>query len=79
LNKKNSEIVKLDIWRNFENQGQLYYIEVFYYKDGTIQAFANNSPGKVRHISEEYPIGIGQDDHDPTKAAIQAINNILNQ
>ena len=79
MNKKNSEIVKLDIWRNFGNQGQLYYIEVFSYKDGTIQAFANNRPGKVQYISEEYPIGIGQDDHDPTKAAIQAINNILNQ
>ena len=72
-------MVKLDIWRNFENQGQLYYIEVFYYKDGTIQAFANNSPGKVQHISEEYPIGIGQDDHDPTKAAIQAIYDIEHQ
>lgn len=79
MNKKNSEVVKLDIWRNFENQGQLYYIEVFHYIDGTITAFAMKRPGKVRHISEEFPIGIGHDDHNPTKAAIQAIDTIQNQ
>jgi hypothetical protein len=53
------------------------YIEVFHYIDGTIHAFANQKPGKVQHISEEFPIGIGRDDHDATRAAIQAINNIL--
>jgi hypothetical protein len=79
MNKKNIEVVKMDIWRNFEYQGELYYIEVFHYIDGTIQAFANKRSGKVQHISEEFPIGIGQDDHNPTKAAIQGINNILNQ
>lgn len=79
MNKKNIEIVKLDIWRNFENQGQLYYIEVFYYKNRTIQAFAHLRPGKVQPISEEFPIGIGCDDRDPRKAAIQAIYNIKNQ
>lgn len=79
MNKKNSEIVKMDIWRKFEHQGQLYYIEVFYHTDGTIQAFANKKPGKVQHLSEEFPIGIGRDNHDSTKAAIQAIDNILNQ
>lgn len=79
MNKKNSEIVKLDIWKRFENDGQLYYIEVFHYQDGSIQAFANNSPDKVQHISEEFPIGIGYDHHYPTKAAIQAISNIQNQ
>jgi hypothetical protein len=31
--------------------------------------------GKVQHLSEEFPIGIGRDDHHPTKAAIQAINH----
>jgi hypothetical protein len=79
MNKKNNEIIKLDIWRNFNHEGQLYYIEVFHYIDGTIRAFANKKPGKVQHISEEYPIGIGHDDHEPTKAAIQAINNIGDQ
>jgi hypothetical protein len=76
MDKKNSEIIKMDIWRRFEYKGQLYYIEVFHYIDGTIQAFANKRPGKVQHISEEFPIGNGRDDQDPTKAAIQAINNI---
>lgn len=79
MNKKNNEMVKLDIWRNFENQGRLYYIEVFYYRDGTIRAFAHVRPGKVQPITEEFPIGVGCDDRDPTKAAIQAINNIQNQ
>jgi hypothetical protein len=79
MDKKNIEIVKLDIWRKFENNGQLYYIEVFHYTDGTIQAFANKRPGKVQYIFEDFPIGIGRDDHDPTKAAIQAIDNIHNQ
>ena len=79
MNMKNIEIVKLDIWRKFEHQGQLYYIEVFYYKDGTICASANKKPGKVQHIFEDFPIGRGQDDHDPIKAAIQAINNIQHQ
>jgi hypothetical protein len=74
--KKNVEIVKMDIWRKFEHNGQLYYIEVFHYTDGTIRAFANIKPGKVQHIFEDFPIGIGRDDHDPTKAAIQAIGNI---
>jgi hypothetical protein len=76
MNKKNSEIVKMDIWRKFEFKGQLYYIEIFHYIDGTIQAFANKRPGKVQHISEEFPIGIGRDGHEPTKAAILAINHI---
>ncbi|PAE32165.1 hypothetical protein [Bacillus sp. 7884-1] len=76
MHKKNSEIVKMDIWRKFEHKGHLYYIEVFHYIDGTIQAFANKRPGKVQHISEEFPIGIGRDDHEPTKAAILAINHI---
>jgi hypothetical protein len=76
MNKKNSEIVKMDIWKNFENKGQLYYIEVFHYLDGTIQAFANKKPSKVQHILEEFPIGIGSHHDDSTKAAIQAINNI---
>jgi hypothetical protein len=71
--------ILVDIWRKFENEGQLYYIEVFHYIDGTIQAFANKRPGKVQHISEELSIGIGLDDHNPTKDAIQAIDNILNQ
>jgi hypothetical protein len=75
----NIEMVKMDIWRNFEYDGDLHYIEVFHYIDGSIQAFASKRPGKVQHISEEFPIGIGQDDHDPIKAAIQAINNISNQ
>jgi hypothetical protein len=73
----NIEIVKMDIWRKFEHNGQLYYIEVFHYIDGTIQAFANKKSGKVQHIFEDFPIGIGRDDYDPTKAAIQAIENIL--
>jgi hypothetical protein len=79
MNKKQLDIVKMDIWRNFENNGQMYYIEVFHYSDGTIQAFATKRPGKVQHIAEEFPIGIGRDDHDPTKAAIQAIDNIQHQ
>jgi hypothetical protein len=79
MNWKNNEIVKLDIWRSFENHGQLYYIEVFHYIDGTIQAFANVKPGKVQPISEVFAIGIGRDGHDPSKAAIRAINNILIQ
>jgi hypothetical protein len=79
MDKKTIDIVKMDIWRKFEHEGHLYYIEVFHYLDGTIQAFANKSPDKVQHISEEFPIGIGRDDHDPKKAAIQAINNIQNQ
>jgi hypothetical protein len=79
MNWKNNEIVKLDIWRNFENHGQLYYIEVFHYIDGTIQAFANLKPGKVQLISEVFAIGIGRDDHNPTKAVIQAIDNIQYQ
>ncbi|MGX6444063.1 hypothetical protein ACWM35_12680 [Neobacillus sp. K501] len=79
MNKKNSEIVKMDIWRKFEYQGQLYYIEVFHFIDGTIQAFANKKPGKVQHLSEEFPIGSGRDNDDPTKAAIQAIGNIMKQ
>ncbi|MDQ0974622.1 hypothetical protein QFZ31_004500 [Neobacillus niacini] len=79
MNKKNIGIVKMNIWRKFENQNQLYYIEIFHYTDGTIQAFANKKPDKVQPISEEFPIGIGRDAHDPTKAAIQAINHILNQ
>jgi hypothetical protein len=64
MKKKNIEIGKMDIWRKFEYKGQLYYIEVFHYTDGTIQAFANNRPGKVQHINEEFPIGIGRDDND---------------
>jgi hypothetical protein len=79
MNKKNIEIVKMDIWRKFNHKGQLYYIEIFRYIDGTIQAFANKRSGKVQHISEEFLIGIGRDDHDPTKAAIQAIDNIQYQ
>lgn len=79
MNKKTIEIVKLDIWKDFEHQGQLYYIEVFHYLDGTIQAFANKRPGKVQQMTEEFPIGLGRDGYNPTKAAIQAINNILNQ
>jgi hypothetical protein len=79
MNKKKIEIVKLDIWRTFESNGQLYYVEIFHYIDGTIQAFANKRPVKVQHLSEEFPIGIGRDDHNPTKAAIQAINNIHHQ
>ena len=79
MNKENIEIVKMDICRNFNYHGELYYIEVFHYIDGTIQAFANKRPGKVQHISEEFPIGNGRDDQDPTKAAIQAINNIHDQ
>ncbi|MFP7299063.1 hypothetical protein [Neobacillus niacini] len=79
MNKKNIEIAKMDIWRRFEHEGQLYYIEIFHYTDGTIKAYANKRPGKVQHISEEFPIGIGRDGHDPEKAAIQAINNIANQ
>lgn len=73
----NTEIIKLDILRNFEYKGQIYYIEIFHYNDGTIQAFANIKPGKVQHIFEEFPIGQGRDDNDPKKAAVQAINNIL--
>jgi hypothetical protein len=76
MNMKNSEIVKLDIWRKFESNGQLFYVEIFHYTDGTIQAFANKRPGKVQHLSEEFPIGIGRDDHNQTDAAIQAIINI---
>lgn len=76
MNKKNAKIVNLEIWRNFEYKGQLYYIEIFHYSDGTIQAFANKRPGKVQHISEESPIGHGLDDHDPKTAAVCAINNI---
>jgi hypothetical protein len=76
MHKKNIEIVTMNIWRKFEYNGQLYYIEVFHYIDGTIQTFANKRPGKVQHISEEFPIGIGSDHDDSTKAAIQAINNI---
>ena len=79
MNKKNLEIVKLDIWRKFEHEGQLYYIEVFQYIDGSVQAFANKRPGKVQHIFEDFPIGIGRDNHDPTKAAIQAIYDIEHQ
>lgn len=79
MNKKNIEIVKLDIWRNFEHTGQLYYLEIFHYIDGSIQAFANKSPGKVQTIIEEFPIGIGRDDCDPTIAAIQAIDTLQNQ
>jgi hypothetical protein len=75
----NIEIVKMDIWRNFEYDGELYYIEVFYYTDGTIQAFANKKSGKVQHIFEDFPIGIGRDNHRATKAAIKAITNIFNQ
>ena len=76
--KKNIEIVKMDIWTKFEHNGQLYYIEVFHYTDGTIQAFANKRPGKVQHIFEDFPIGIGRDEDNPIKAAIQAIGNIQN-
>jgi hypothetical protein len=76
MNRQHNEIIKMDIWRRFENNGQLYYIEVFHYIDGTIQAFANKKPGKVQYILEGFPIGIGRDEHDPTKAAIQAIDNI---
>ncbi|MBY0145107.1 hypothetical protein [Neobacillus niacini] len=79
MDKKNSEIVKVNIWRKFENEGQIYYVEVFHYTDGTIQAFANKRPGKVQHIFEDFQIGIGRDDHEATKAAIQAIHNIPNQ
>jgi hypothetical protein len=66
MNNKNIEIVKLDILRNFEYKGQFYYIEIFHYTDGTIQAFANKSPGKVQYISEEFPIGIGRNEYNPT-------------
>ena len=76
MNKKNIEIIKMDIWRNFEFQGELCYIEVFHYIDGTIQAFANKRPDKDQHISEEFPIGIGRDEYNPTTAAIQAIDSI---
>jgi hypothetical protein len=76
MNKKNIEIIKMDIWKKFEFKGQFYYIEVFHYIDGSFQAFANKRSGKVQHISEEFPIGIGRDDHDSTKAAILAINHI---
>lgn len=76
MNKKNIEIVKMDMWRKFEHNGQFYYIEVFHYTDGTIQAFANIKPGKVQHIFEDFPIGIGRDGDNPIKAAIQAIGNI---
>jgi hypothetical protein len=79
MNKENIEIVKMDICRNFKYHGELYYIEVFHYIDGTIQAFANERPGIVQHILEEFPIGIGRDDHDPIKAAIKAIDNIQYQ
>jgi hypothetical protein len=74
-----TEIINLDILRNFEYNNQLYYIEVFHYSDGTIQAFANKKPNKVQHIIEDFPIGHGWDDHDSTNAAVQAINNIPNQ
>jgi hypothetical protein len=79
MNKKNIEMIKMDIWKKFEFKGQFYYIEIFHYIDGTVQAFANIQPGKVQHILEEFPIGIGRDDQDPTKAAIQAIDNIQYQ
>ncbi|MDM5329855.1 hypothetical protein [Neobacillus sp. CF12] len=79
MNKKNIEIINVEVWKKFEHEGQYYYIEVFYYIDGTVQAFANKKPDKVQHISEEFPIGIGRDEHDSTKAAIQAIYNIANQ
>jgi hypothetical protein len=79
MNKKNIQIVKMDICRNFEYHGELYYIEVFHYIDGTIQAFANKRPGKIQGIVEELSIGIGRDDSDPTRAATQAITNIQNQ
>lgn len=79
MNKKNIEIVRMDIWRTFEHKGQLYDLEIFHYIDGTIQAFANNRPEKVQHILEAFPIGIGHDDDNPTKAAIQAIDNIQYQ
>jgi hypothetical protein len=80
MNKKNIEIVKLDIWRKFNHSGQSYYIEVFHYTNGTLQAFANKRPGKkVQYIVEDFPIGIGQDDHDPKKVAIKAIDNIQYQ
>jgi hypothetical protein len=36
----NIEIVKMVILRNYEYDGELYYIEVFQNIDGTIQAFA---------------------------------------
>lgn len=76
MNRQHNEIVKMDIWRRFENKGQVYYIEVFHYTNGTLQAFANKRPGKVQYIVEDFPIGIGRDDHDPINAAIQAIDNI---
>jgi hypothetical protein len=79
MHKKQLEIIKLDILRNFEYNDQVYYIEIFHYVDGSIKAFANKRAGKVQHISEDFPFGCGWDHHDPTKAAIQAINNILNQ
>ncbi|MFB3164528.1 hypothetical protein ABLO26_24510 [Neobacillus sp. 179-J 1A1 HS] len=79
MNKKNIEIINVDILRNFKYQGQSYYIEIFHYIDGSIQAFANKRSSKVQHISEEFPIGRGWDPNDPTKAAVHAINNILNQ
>ncbi|MFB3170057.1 hypothetical protein P5G62_023410 [Neobacillus sp. 179-C4.2 HS] len=41
--------------------------------------YANLRPGIVQHISEEFQIGIGRNDHDPTKAAIEVINNIQYQ
>ena len=76
MNQKNIEVVKLDIWRNFENLGQFYYLEICHYIDGSIQAFANKRPGKVQTIIEEFPIGNGRDDCDPTIAAIKAFENI---
>lgn len=79
MNNRKTDVIDVDIWRNFEYNGQLYYIEVFHYTNGNIKAFANTKPSKVQHIFEDFPIGIGWDEHDPTKAAVEAINNILNQ
>lgn len=79
MNYKNIEINNVDILRNFEYKDQSYYIEIFHYIDGTIQAFANKRPSKIQHILEDFPIGNGWDVSDPTKAAVNAINNILNQ
>ncbi|MFS0777646.1 hypothetical protein ABC255_16800 [Neobacillus sp. 3P2-tot-E-2] len=79
MNNRTIEIINLDIWKNYEYKGQQYYIEIFHYSDGTIQAFANKRANKVQHILEEFPIGHGWDDDDPKRAAVQAINNILIQ
>jgi hypothetical protein len=71
----------MDIWGNFEYEGESYYVEIFYLSGHTIKAFAK----KITKIngdmydSLDVPVGAVWDIADSKKAAIQAIKSLRTQ